>query len=200
MSYLEKARQFEFEEKPFHLGFLPTEQSNPLTSQLDKMFAASTTDGVRNLQSVDRNVLTMARNVFASKEFAGLCDAVTNTLSSKHKVVFSGCGATGRLSILLEKMWRTALPEYADQVQSIMTGGDYALVKSVESFEDFAVYGARQVRDLPMVPGDLLVAITEGGETSSVLGTVREFTAMGGRAFLLFNNPAALLREKLARC
>ncbi len=163
MSYLEKARQFEFEEKAFHLGFLPTEQSNPLTSQLDEKFAASTFEGVQNLQSVDRNVLTMARKIFASEKFAVLCNAVTDTLASGHKVVFSGCGATGRLSILLEKMWRTAFPEYAGLVQSIMTGGDYALVKSVESFEDYAVYGARQVRDLPMIPGDLLIAITEGG-------------------------------------
>ena len=199
MSYLEKARRFENGEKAFHLGFLPTEQSNALTANLDKEFAVSTIAGVRNLQSVDRNVLVMAKKVFASEEFAKLCDAVTQTISRGGKVVFSGCGATGRLSILLEKMWRTGYPEYAGQVQSIMTGGDYALVKSVESFEDFAVFGARQVRDLPMVPGDLLVAITEGGETSSVLGTVKEFTASGGKAFLLFNNPAKLLRKHLER-
>ena len=200
MSYLEKARQFEFEEKAFHLGFLPTEQSNALTAGLDKEFARSTAAGVRNLQSVDRNVAVMAQKIFASAEFAQLCDAVTQTISRGGKVVFSGCGATGRLSILLEKMWRTGYPEYAGQVQSIMTGGDYALVKSVESFEDFAIFGARQVRDMQMTPADLLVAITEGGETCSVLGTVREFTSLGGKAFLLFNNPASLLREHLDRC
>jgi N-acetylmuramic acid 6-phosphate etherase len=53
---------------------------------------------------------------------------------------------------------------------------------------------------MKMVPGDLLVAITEGGETSSVLGTVKEFTASGGRAFLLFNNPAELIASRLERC
>lgn len=200
MSYLDDARHFELEETPFHLGFLPTEQSSVLTRSLDKKFARSTSEGIRNLQEVDRNVLAMAEKVFASTEFAGLCDAVTGTIKAGNKVVFSGCGATGRLSILLEAMWRTGCPEYADQVKSIMTGGDYALVKSVESFEDYAVFGARQVQELPMLPGDLLVAITEGGETSSVLGTVKEFTACGGRAFLLFNNPAALLREHLERC
>ena len=200
MSYLENAADFEFNQTPFHLGFLPTEQSSSLTRNLDKEFAKSVPGGVRYLQQVDRNVLTMAGKIFASEEFAQLCDEITKAISGGYRVIFSGCGATGRLSILLETMWRQGVPEYADSVQSIMTGGDYALVKSVESFEDYAVFGARQVRDMQMVPGDLLVAITEGGETSSVLGTVKEFTSYGGKAFLLFNNPAELLKKHLDRC
>ena len=101
MSYLDDARHFEFDETPFHLGFLPTEQSNELTRFLDKEFAASTSDGIRNLQKVDRNVLAMTGRIFASPEFAALCDCITATVKSGNKVVFSGCGATGRLSILL---------------------------------------------------------------------------------------------------
>ena len=200
MNYLESARQFECAETAFHLGFLPTEQSSPLTRQMDALFARSTEEGVRNLQSVDRNVLSMARRIFPSREFSALAQAILDTIRGGGRVVFSGCGATGRLSILLEAMWRNACPQWADSVQSIMTGGDFALVKSVEAFEDYAQFGARQVQDLKMRPSDLLVAITEGGETSSVLGTVREFTRIGGKAFLLFNNPASLLREHLERC
>jgi len=200
MSYIEKAYDFEFNETAFHLGFLPTEQSNPITANLDKQFASSIEDGVKLLLRVDRNVLAMAKTILYSGEFTEMVSAFGNCIRNGNKVVFSGCGATGRLSILLEKMWRAACPEYADNVQSIMTGGDYALVKSVESFEDYAVFGARQVRDLPMNREDILVAITEGGETSSVLGTVKEFTSIGGKAFLLFNNPASLLREHLTRC
>ncbi|MBE6358697.1 MAG: sugar phosphate isomerase [Lentisphaerae bacterium] len=199
MSYIDDARDFELNEKPFHLGFLPTEQSNPLTRNLDIEFRKSVTDGIRNLQQVDRNTLAMAEKIFPSPEFASLCDCIYRTLRNGNTVVFSGCGATGRLSILLETMWRESCPEYAGLVKSIMTGGDFALVKSVESFEDHAVFGARQVQDLGMRPDDLLVAITEGGETSSVLGTVAGFTAAGGKAFLLFNNPAKLLKEHLER-
>ena len=58
---LKKALDFIENEKQFHLGFLPSEQSNPLTKNLDKEFAKSTVDGVANLQSVDRNVLAMAK-------------------------------------------------------------------------------------------------------------------------------------------
>ena len=56
-SVRKEAIDFLENQKQFHLGFLPTEQSNPLTRNLDGEFAASTVRGVKNLQSVDRNVL-----------------------------------------------------------------------------------------------------------------------------------------------
>ena len=69
-------------EKQFHLGFLPTEQSNPLTVNLDKEFARGSVYGVKNLQSVDRNVLAMAKNVLASDKFRKLSDELYNTISN----------------------------------------------------------------------------------------------------------------------
>ena len=199
------AREFMENEKQFHLGFLPTEQSNPLTRNLDREFAKSSRDGVKNLQSVDRNVLSMAKRVFASDAFRKLTETGCDVIRNGGRIVFSGCGATGRLSILLECMWRRSCAEnpsaskYADQVLSIMTGGDYALVRSVEFFEDYQSFGRRQVQDLGLKEGDMLVAITEGGETSSVLGTVFESVDRGLKVFLLFNNPADLLAEHLER-
>ena len=204
-SAIQKARDFIENEKQFHLGFLPTEQSNPLTKNLDKEFARSAADGVANLQTVDRCVLEMAQKVFAGKEFEKLVKTGVEVIKNGGKIVFSGCGATGRLSILLECMWRDCcakMPEaakYADHVFSIMTGGDYALVRSVEFFEDYQAFGRRQVQELGMVRGDMLVAITEGGETSSVLGSLFEALDRDCHAFLLFNNPAELLAEHLER-
>lgn len=202
---LEKAMHFIENEKQFHLGFLPTEQSSPLTVNMDKEFASSVPGGVRNLQSVDRNVAAMAKKMFASNEYDRLVETGENTIRNGGRIVFSGCGATGRLSILLESMWRKCCDEnpaskpYYDQVFSIMTGGDFALVKSVEFFEDYQIFGRRQVQELEMNENDMLVAITEGGETSSVLGTVFEALDRNCQVFLMFNNPADLLCEHLER-
>ena len=205
MNAAEKAQHFIHNEKAFHLGFLPTEQSNGLSRSLEDDFKRSSIEGVATLQRVDREVLAMAKRVFRSAEYAELVAAMEQTLRSGGRIAFSGCGATGRLSILLESMWRTScrdtagMEDYGKQVFSIMTGGDFALVKSVEFFEDYAVFGRRQVKELDLGPADLLVAITEGGETSSVLGTVAEMADRGGKVFLLFNNPADLLAEHLER-
>ena len=101
-----QARDFIANETQFHLGFLPTEQSNPQTKNLDREFARSTVDGIANLQLVDRNVLEMAKKVLPGAPFKKLVTDGLETLKNGKKIVFSGCGATGRLSILLEGMWR----------------------------------------------------------------------------------------------
>lgn len=200
-----KADEFITGEKQFHLGFLPTEQSNPLTRSMEDDFRASSAAGVATLQRADRPVLDMARRVWNSAEFARLVSEGIDVVKNGGRIIFSGCGATGRLSILLESMWRQAcagdpdMTGRADAVESIMTGGDYALVRSVEFFEDYASFGRRQVEEAGMTACDMLVAITEGGETSSVLGTAAEALERGCRVFLLFNNPAKLLCEHLER-
>ena len=85
---LQRALDFIENEKQFHLGFLPTEQSSPLTRNLDKEFARSTMDGVKNLQSVDRNVLAMAKRIFVSEPFLKLTDSAEKTLRNGGKIVF----------------------------------------------------------------------------------------------------------------
>ena len=148
-----KARDFIDNEKQFQLGFLPTEQSNPITATLEEDFKRSTLAGVQCLQRGDRQIAITMRHVFASPEFKSLVDSMVSTLTAgKGRIIFSGCGATGRLSILLESMWRDFFHRHAaeltpeelklaDRSASIMTGGDFALIKSVEFFELSACVG-----------------------------------------------------------
>lgn len=209
----QEAEHFLNNETQFHLGMLPTEQANPKTRDLDRIFAAGTGEGVKALLSVDTDIYPMAKRIFAGKEYEKLVSSGVKTISSGKKIIFSGCGATGRLSILLESFWRCffidlrqAHPDIYDKVKqfedlvfSIMTGGDYALIRAVEYFEDYQEFGRQQVRELDVVAGDMLVAITEGGETSSVLGTLAEAADRGAGVFLLFNNPADILCKYIER-
>ena len=72
---------------------------------------------------------------------------------------------------------------------SVMAGGDYALIKSVEGFEDFAPFGRKQIADLGVAGGDMVFAITEGGETSFVIGTAWQALEAGARVAFVYNNP-----------
>jgi N-acetylmuramic acid 6-phosphate etherase len=208
-----EAENFLKNETQFHLGMLPTEQSNSKTHNLDKKFAENVSEGARMLLMVDKDVYTMTKKVLGGKEFNDMVEAGIAAISGGRKLVFSGCGATGRLSILLESMWRrffrdlsgnqpeiySKIKRYENSVFSIMTGGDYALIRSVEYFEDYQEFGIQQVREMNIAEGDVLVAITEGGETSSVLGTVAESADRGAKIFLLFNNPANILTKYIQR-
>ena len=97
-----KKRAIDFleNEKQFHLGMLPTEQSNPKTRGLDKVFEKSTEAGVEMLFSVDEDIIPMAEKIFAGQEFALMLEDSYKAITNGGKIVFSGCGATGRLSIL----------------------------------------------------------------------------------------------------
>ena len=207
-----KAQNFIEHEKQFQLGFLPTEQSNPITSTLEDDFKRSTLAGLQCLQRADWQIPIATRHVFAGAAYAQLVEAMTTVLSAPSgRLIFSGCGATGRLAIILESLWRdffhrraaeltTEEQRLANRAASIMTGGDFALIKAVESFEDSSRGGERQAAALRVGKGDVFIAITEGGETSSVLGTLNYAVEHGATCFLIFNNPAELLRQRLDRC
>jgi N-acetylmuramic acid 6-phosphate etherase len=208
-----KAKYFIDHEKQFHLGVLTTEQSNTKTVGLAETIQKDLPAGIRMLQAVDRDIPDKEEPVFIRPEFKRLVGAMRGAMEGEGRICFSGCGATGRLSILLEASWRqfcqdlrqrnpaisAKLPGFDSRVLSIMTGGDYALIRSVPSFEDFAAFGRRQVQEAKLGKGDVLVAITEGGETSSVIGTVRQAVADGAEVFFVFNNPAQVLAKHIDR-
>lgn len=210
-----RAKDFVENEKQFHLGFLPTEQSNPITAQLSSVIAADVEAGLDMLLDVDARMHDKMLEVLSSEQFARLTSAMVESIRGDGRIFFSGCGATGRLSILLDACWRgfwqrlgQQHPDLARRFDcadmesrsvSVMTGGDRALIRSVENLEDYASLGRQQMKEWRVGPRDTVVAITEGGETSSVLGTALEAVDAGAKVFLAFNNPADLLAAKIER-
>jgi len=101
-----EARRFLDHETQFRLGMLPTEQSHPKTRGLAETLQQDVSAGVRMLQAVDDDVAVSASDVLSSSEFGEFVTALSDTLHSGGRICFSGCGSTGRLSILLEACWR----------------------------------------------------------------------------------------------
>ena len=64
--------------------------------------------------------------------------------------------------------------EFHERIISFMARGEYALIKSVECFADNPEYERKQIIELGFSDNDLLICITEGGETSFVIGAVLE--------------------------
>ena len=127
---------------------------------------------------------------------------ILQTLKSGNKVFLSGCGATGRLSISLEVFWRETCtdPKLKDSVLGFMAGGDTALIKAIEGFEDHPEYAERQMKELGFKDGDILIATTEGGETSWVIGT-SEYAAVNSKmhSWFLYCNPDDILVKNVER-
>jgi N-acetylmuramic acid 6-phosphate etherase len=209
----QKAEAFLTQERAFRLGELLTESSHPKTRTLSQTLQRDLKAGIRMLQSVDQDISDGLDRLFGQAGFSRLAGAMAAALAGGHRVFFTGCGATGRLSILLEAAWReffqetlASHPHLADRLAfledrcvSVMAGGDFALIKSVEGFEDFPAFGRRQLADAGVRKDDVVVAITEGGETPFVIGTAWEGLATGSQVFFVYNNPTDLLTRHVQR-
>jgi N-acetylmuramic acid 6-phosphate etherase len=147
----------------FQLGALETEQARPETAKLSFFAREDPSLAVDVLKSVDQGALARLQEYVPPLE--ELARAIAETLAEGKRIVLCGCGATGRLSIALETFAREGLlgEGLAGKVIGFMAGGDAALVRSIERFEDYPDYGARQLRESGFADGDLMVGITEGG-------------------------------------
>ncbi len=196
----QKAEEFLLIARDFQLGSLPTEQRHPLTGELAQLSRSDITGALRILKEIEGGVVAQVAS--QSAELQRLEQAIRETFRAGNRVFFYGCGATGRLSLSIEYIWRymhRGRPE-ANQVLGFMSGGDLALVHSIENFEDHPEYGARQVREIGFGAGDLLVCCTEGGETPSVIGATDEATRLSSRKpWFLFCNPEPILHERVER-
>lgn len=182
----------------FKLGGLVTESPNPITSGLAEACQTKLPTGLQMLQLADVSCL---QRLLATKEampkIQRMAEEIHTTLEAGHCVFFEGCGATGRLSLTIEVLAREGLVEdkYRDQIKGFMAGGDAALIRSIEQFEDRRDFGYRQLKDLGFVDGDLCVAITEGGETTFVIAAVEEAARLGPsrQHWFLYCNPDDVL-------
>lgn len=200
-----RAERFLREESAFRLGTILTESQHAKTRGLAEVTQRDTAAGVGLLQGVDRELPAVLAATLRGEAFAAWERDVEAAMRGGGRVYFTGCGATGRLSILLEAMWRKAcaaeagMAGYAGRCLSVMAGGDFALIKSVEGYEDFQEFGRRQIRGVGLGEGespegmDVVTAITEGGETSFVIGTAWAGLEAGAATYFVYNNPDDLL-------
>lgn len=187
MNSIEKAQAFLEIAPQFMLGHLVTEDFHPKSKNLSQLVKEDLKSALDLFQEIDRDAL----NVMKEKEdlLWELAETIQKTLKAGHKIFMCGCGATGRLSLVLETLYRQKYGEKS-QVYSFMAGGDFALIKSVESFEDKTHYGERQLLELGFGPHDLLLASTEGGETPFVIGAANKAAEFSDNApYFLYCNP-----------
>jgi N-acetylmuramic acid 6-phosphate etherase len=191
------ADEFLAQKEKFQLGDLPTESLHPNTLNLSDWAKGDVASGLNALREVDLEALR--RIVGLRSELSEFFHAVAAALDHGDRVFLVGCGATGRLSLSLEYLWRKKFPA-STQVCSLMAGGDVALVHSLEGFEDFPEYGARHLRQLGFGPNDLLIGSTEGGETPYVIGAVKKAAEISRRPpQFLYCNPRQLLIDRVQR-
>ncbi len=205
----ELSKDFLENEKQYRLGFVESEQSNALTKTLGETFVRDTLKGVEMLISADKVLCGLFEKTLFSKEFDEFFEDVLCCLKNNGRVVISGCGSSGRLAMRIEASFRIAIDElskkypearkYKDSVISLMTGGDYAIIRAVESFEDYISLGKMQAKELEMSENDILVGVTATAETTSVVGTALQALEDGAGVWMVVCTKPESLFGKLER-
>ena len=196
----------------FKLGALVTESSHPITAKLSDTAKQDIAAALDLLFDVDGDVLRKYREFVQSGRARPIADTVLRAVRAGGKIFFTGCGSTGRLSIQLVSIWRdfwqqqqkrgvpaSTANNFEDRAFSVMAGGDFALIKAVEGFEDFTEFGKKQIGDLGVAASDVVFAITEGGETSFVIGTAWKGVEVGAKVYFVYNNPDDILCQHVKR-
>ena len=176
----------------FQLHTLLTEQRHKKTWDLSKRIQKDYESGLRLLFSVDEDIVEKLKALAREKEtLEQAVQAIEQALLSRQKIYIYGCGATGRLAKQMEstfwrpfwqkvrkkkRIWSKIQLHFGDSIENQligeMTGGDRALISSLEGFEDLLLIGRLQLEDRKVEKGDVVICVTEGGETSSVIGTI----------------------------
>ena len=202
----------------FQLHTLLTEQRHPQTMDLSRRIAGDTQAGLDALFAVDRDVAAtlaaVADDPARLQQLQQASQAMQVALRDGHRLYFYGTGSTGRLAETLESgLWRPfwqraaaspawpriqqALPGIENRVRGEITGGDRALISSLEGFEDLQLIGRLQLEDNGIAADDVVFAVTEGGETSAVIGTARRGAEINkndpGKTWFVYNNPDDVL-------
>ena len=209
----EEAEHFLEFDKEYRMGNIEAELPHPKTRYLSQTYQKSVAAGVRLLLSVDEEMSQRAEKTLFSDEYARFADAVRTTLKNGGRVIWSGCGSSGRLCMRLEHSWRSAIENLAakypdidqvlkDKLQAvgcIMTGGDYTVIRAVESFEDSTLLGKEQAKEWKLTEKDLLVGVTATGETTSILGTAMQALEDGAGVYMLICADPIPLTERMER-
>jgi N-acetylmuramic acid 6-phosphate (MurNAc-6-P) etherase len=214
-----QARDYIENKKQFHLASLLTEQRHPQTWNLSFTIQADIQAGLEKLLAVDQDIEHKLTELVRDPQVLHRAvAAVVEGIRNHRKIYIYGCGSTGRLAKQMEStfwrpFWRRvkgracwdklrrSLPENIEELLiGEMTGADRALVSSLEGFEDLQILGRLQLEDRGVEAGDVVFCVTEGGETSSVIGAILAAAKQYGPEetepplFFVCNNPEALLR------
>ena len=149
------------------LNSIKTEQRNSRTAQIDTM---STLSMVKLINEEDKKV---AAAVGAEAEhIAQAVDVIAAQLKQGGRLVYSGCGTSGRLGVLDAVECPPTYSTDPGEVIGLIAGGNEAIFRAKEGAEDDEALGAEDLKKIDFGSKDVLVGIAASGRTPYVLGAM----------------------------
>lgn len=169
-----------------NLNSMKTEERNRKTYNIDTL---STIDMIKLINEEDKNVATA---VGAETENIALAvDLIAAQLKQGGRLVYSGCGTSGRLGILDAVECPPTYSTAPDDIIGLIAGGKDAIFRAIEGAEDDEEQGAEDLRRIAFCSKDVLVGIAASGRTPYVLGAMKHAKSLGAHVIGISCNPGS---------
>lgn len=149
------------------LNLIKTEQRNSKTTHIDTM---STLDMVRLINEEDQKVALAVGE--EAEHIAVAVDIIAAQLRQGGRLVYIGCGTSGRLGVLDAVECPPTYSTDPDEVIGLIAGGNDAIFRAKEGAEDDARQGEADLKKINFSSRDVLVGIAASGRTPYVLGAM----------------------------
>lgn len=172
------------------LNQIRTERRNPKTEHIDQL---STYDMVKLMNQEDHQVPDAVGREL--EHIAQAVDAIYEALSTGGRLIYTGCGTSGRLGILDAVECPPTYSTDPDLVVGLIAGGVPAIFRAAEGAEDDRSQGAADLKEIQFSPKDILVGIAASGRTPYVLGAVEYARSLGARTVAVSCCPGSQLDQ-----
>lgn len=157
-----------------NLNSINTEQRNSKTTHIDTM---STLDMVKLINEEDKKVAIAVGE--EAEHIAAAVDVIAGQLGQGGRLVYVGCGTSGRLGILDAVECPPTYSTDPDEVIGLIAGGNEAIFRAKEGAEDDPVQGVEDLKKINFGSRDVLVGIAASGRTPYVLGAMEYARNLG---------------------
>ena len=156
------------------LNSINTEQRNSKTTHIDTM---STLDMVKLINEEDKKVAVAVGE--EAEHIAAAVDVIAGQLGQGGRLVYVGCGTSGRLGILDAVECPPTYSTDPEEVIGLIAGGNDAIFRAKEGAEDDPVQGVEDLKKINFSSRDVLVGIAASGRTPYVLGAMEYARKLG---------------------
>lgn len=167
---------------------LRTEGRNPNSRNIDKV---STLEAMRIINNEDKNVAAAVETQLP--QIAEAVDIISEQLRRGGHLIYIGAGTSGRLGVVDASECPPTFGVDYSLVRGIIAGGEDAMFRAAEGFEDSEQKGAQAIDEGGVMPGDVVVGLSAAGRAPFVLGALKRAAQLGAIPLGITCNPDSLM-------
>jgi len=160
-----------------------TESVNLLTTSISD---ASTEDALRMINDADAAVAAIVAGCIP--QITRLVDAAVNTVKNGGRIIYCGCGTSGRLAVADAAECPPTYGVSSELIRAVIAGGEKAITHASEGCEDNRERGIEAFDEIGCRSGDMVIGISAAGRAPFVLAFIEKAKDSGCVVGAITNN------------